>query len=208
MSDDAAKLRELLPELALGTLAPEQRAEVEAMLRKSPDAQRELRMIEDALGELAMVLEPVQPSPEVRERVLASIAGTSRFEDFAAAVARLFDVTLARARELLALIDEPSSWVPGPASSQLIHFEAGAACAGADCGFVRVDAGERFPRHRHVGEERVLILYGTAHTSDGETYVRGQEYVSQPDTAHAFHVPAGGPALVFAVRVHGIEIES
>ena len=68
------------------------------------------------------------------------------------------DVLVDRAKQLLDLVDIPDSWEAGPCEgSGLVHFDAGPATAGADCGFVRVKPGVRFPWHEHQGLETSLV---------------------------------------------------
>lgn len=192
---------DLLPELALGELPESERADLARHLDGCATCSIELRAIDETLAELALTLAPVEPAPAVRARLLAS-SETGRFAGFAEAVARIFDVTVARARELLDLVDDPSAWEPGPiAGTALVHFPAGPACAGADTGFVRVAPGLRFPWHAHNGEETNLVLQGACVESNGTTYRRGDEYVHRADTEHDFTAAEGPIDFVFAVRV-------
>jgi len=95
--------------------------------------------------------------------------------------------------------------MPGPNVS-LVHLLGGPATAGADVGFVRVDAGTTFPPHRHLGEEHVLVLQGSYQDSDGSS-ARAGDLVHMPaGSAHTF---TAGPDtdLIYAVVVHGVEIE-
>jgi putative transcriptional regulator len=190
-----------LPELALGTLPDDERATVERHLDGCEACARELHRVNETLAELMFGLDPVEPSPEVRARVLASCE-RGRFAGFAATFARIFDVTVDRARELLDRIDDPAAWEPGPmAGTGLIHFEAGPACAGADTGFVRVAPGLRFPWHAHNGEETNLVLQGECVDSNGTTYRRGDEFVNPTSSEHDFTAADGNNDYVFAVRV-------
>ncbi|GMV38660.1 MAG: hypothetical protein AMXMBFR64_03760 [Myxococcales bacterium] len=151
---------------------------------------------------LALALEPVMPSPEVRARVLRGAAATSRFDEFSARVAALLDLAVDAARALLARIDDPSVWEPGPAMGvSLYHVQGGAAAAGAITGFVRIPAGGSFPHHRHLGDEHVLILQGAC--DDGARVSRRGDLVSMPpDTEHDLRV-LPGPPLVYLAVVHG-----
>ncbi len=62
---------EALAAYALGTLPPDERAAVRAWLEESADARAELDALRLALYGLAAAPEPVEPSPALRERVLA-----------------------------------------------------------------------------------------------------------------------------------------
>lgn len=190
-----------LAELALDELPPGEATQVSRHLDACPSCAGELRLITETLAELPGALEPVEPAAAVRARVLAGSAH-GRFAGFAEAFASIFDVTVARARQLLDLIDDPSAWESGPiAGTGLIHFAAGPACAGADTGFVRVEPGVRFPWHAHNGEETNLVLQGACLDGDGTLHARGDVFVHPTASEHDFSAAAGRPALVFAVRV-------
>lgn len=151
---------------------------------------------------LALALEPVVPSPEVRARVLRGAAATSRFDDLSARVGELLDLAVDAARALLSRIDDPSVWEPGPAMGvSLYHVQGGAAAAGAITGFVRIPAGGSFPHHRHLGDEHVLILQGAC--DDGARVSRRGDLITMPpDTEHELQV-LPGPPLVYLAVVHG-----
>lgn len=194
---------DILPEYALGTLPAPALAAVEAHLAGCRACVRELDQIHEAL---AATLAPIQPPAGLRDRVLASTE-RGRFAAFANRFATLFDVTVDRARALLDLIDEPSSWEPGPGpDTWLIHFDAGPATAGADTGFVKVRAGVTFPWHHHRGLETNLVLQGSCVDIDGSTYERGDVFVNQPDTGHEFRATGAGD-YIYAVVVFGVDFD-
>jgi anti-sigma factor ChrR (cupin superfamily) len=75
--------------------------------------------------------------------------------------------------------------------------------AQAQCAFVRVAAGVRFPWHHHAGEERSLVLAGGAHMADGRDLVPGDLLVADEAVEHDF-VIEGDEACLFAVRSGGM----
>src|SRR5262249_10191622 len=130
-------IRELLPLHALDLLDADEAKSVERAVAADPVLAAELAAHRDAAHQLAAAPPPVAPSPDVYDQLVASIGG-GRFERFAARCAKIFDVTVDRARELLGLVERAASWenpVPGVG---LIHFDGGPACATADCGFIRI----------------------------------------------------------------------
>ncbi|MBE7453317.1 MAG: cupin domain-containing protein [Kofleriaceae bacterium] len=142
-----------------------------------------------------------------RARLLASLAAepASARAGVAARFAAIFDVSLERARALLARVDDPDAWEAGPApGTWLIHFEAGPACAGADTGFVRCAPGTTFPWHRHLGAEHNLVLAGHADDSRFGRLGPGDEATADGDTEHDFTVVGDRPFL-YAVRVFGVD---
>jgi hypothetical protein len=204
MTGHAGHLGEQAYEYLIETLPPEEQAAFTAHLASCTFCSRELAATAEALGTVALTLDPVPPPPAGRERLLAATR-TGRFADFADRVARFFDVARERAAELLDWIDEPGRWERQLDWIHLLHLEGGPAVAGADAGFVRLRAGAQFPAHRHLGDERVLVLQGAIHLDDGRVLRRGDEVESPVGTAHSFYV---GDAVdcIYAVVHKGIEI--
>jgi quercetin dioxygenase-like cupin family protein len=190
-------VRELLPLYAVGELSAEEAATVERALEADPMLARELD------GYLALTA--VAPPADVEARLLASTGG-GRFERFASRIAALFDVSVDRARELLGLVERPSSWEHPVPGVSLIHFEGGPAYAAADCGFVRITRGCKFPWHTHRGEEVSVILSGSLHDLDGKVLRAGDELVHQADTEHEL-VAGGDDDVIYVARaMNGIEV--
>jgi quercetin dioxygenase-like cupin family protein len=201
-----ADVRELLPLYALGILEADEATLVERAIASDAALATELAAYQqttDALAEVA----PVAPSAAVLQRLMASIGG-GRFEAFSGRMAKLFDVTIDRARELLGLIERPASWVqqiiPG---ISLVHFEGGPAAAAADCGFVRIVPGGVFPPHTHLGEEIVTILSGQLHDLTHDRVIGpGDDYVQAEGTTH-YLVCMGTEDCVYASRaINGIAV--
>jgi mannose-6-phosphate isomerase-like protein (cupin superfamily) len=151
----------------------------------------------------------IEPSPEVKSRLLAS-SGAGRFSAFAAPIAMMFEVTIDRAHELLGLIERSASWqtrIPGVA---VAAFSGGPALAGAECKFLRIAPGATLPMHTHVGEESVFVLGG--HIRD-VTYDRefgpGDSWRLAAGTRHQLVVPRSGDSggsnqpCICAVRARG-----
>ena len=192
-----ANIRELLPLYAVNALAPDEAAQVERAVQADPALAAEL-------DSYLSLITPVTPSPDVKARLLASIGG-GRFEQFAARMATLFDVTVDRARELLGLVERDASWENPMPGIALIHFDGGPAYAAADCGFVRIQPGCTFPWHTHRGEEINVILAGTLRDSTGNVLRAGDELVQHASTAH--DLTAGDVEVIYVARaMNGIEV--
>lgn len=190
-------IRELLPLYAIGALTSEEAADVERAV--SAD-----RGLATELDSYLALIPPVAPSPDVKARLLASVGG-GRFERFVDRMASLFDVSAERARELLALVERAASWEHPVPGVSLIHFKAGPACATADCGFVRISAGCKFPWHTHRGEEVNVILVGSARDADGKVLHAGDELVQPQNSAH--DLTAGDEDVIYVARAtNGIEV--
>jgi anti-sigma factor RsiW len=198
-----ADLLDRLSDYVLGTLpAPELdalRVEIDA----SPDLQREVAHLTEALARSASALPPVAPSPAVRRRLLDSLHGPDRFCAFFGPLARYFDLGVEAVRNLLARIDDPTAWEASPSPwIKLIHFEGGPALAGADAGLVRVSAGKIFPRHSHQGPELAFVLEGRM-IKNGRTYLPGDIDEVSTDEIHEYTV-GEEQDLVVMVWHHGI----
>ena len=200
-----AEVRELLPLYVLGLLEADEVSLVEQAVRRDPALAAELRGFDAAAARLLDGVAPVAPPQSVRDRLLASIA-PGRFERFAARFAEMYDVTVARARELFGLIDDASTYDRAIPGAVLIHFQGGAACAGADCGFIILPAGTKFPWHRHEGEEHVLIMQGRLRDCDGTVIEAGQEDHKGAGTEHEFEAMSGDD-LIFCARVWGVRFD-
>jgi len=199
----ADDIRELLPLYALGILEPDELQSVEQAVARDPRLAAELAAYQDTAGQLAS---PIEPSPAVRSRLLAS-AGGGPLERFAQRLGALFDVTVERARELLGLIERPASWEPQAPGIALVHFDGGAAYAAADCGFIRLAPGAIFPFHKHLGDEACVILEGAVHDGTNARLIEaGEEYFQPAGTEHAL-INRGSVDCIFAARaMHGIEV--
>ncbi|MFN0249891.1 MAG: cupin domain-containing protein [Kofleriaceae bacterium] len=203
MSSD---IKELLPLYALGVLDDEDAALVEAALSRDPSLALELATYQDGAAELVDLVRPATPDPDVKARLMASI-GESRFEKFTSRLAKLYDVTVDRTREILGLMERKASWEQAMPGLGLVHFDGGPAYAAADCGFVRLAPGTSFPHHTHMGEEVSLILAGEIQDKQtGVIYRAGDEVVKLVDSEHDV-VSVGTEDAIYAARaMNGIAI--
>jgi anti-sigma factor ChrR (cupin superfamily) len=199
-------VRELLPLYALGILESEEARLVERAVANSAELAAELAAYQQTTGELGSAIEPVVPSPEVKQRLMAS-AGGGRFAAFAARLAKLYDVTVERAHELLALMDRSASWRPQIPGISLIDFDGGPAAAAADCGFFKLSPGALFPPHKHLGEERTIILAGQIRdVVNDRICAAGDEYVQLEGTSHYLQC-VGPEECIYAARaINGIDV--
>ncbi len=189
----------------LGTASANERRALEHEL--GTDLGGHVTATQEALAALSAALPPVLPPPSLRTRLLTSTRGPARFAPFIDRLARLIDVAADRARELLASLEHPATWLPTPGPNvHLVHLLGGPAVAGADVGFVRVAAGTQFPQHRHLGDERVLIIQGDYSDSTGITARPGDQVDMAADTSHTV-IAGPGLDLIYAVVVHGVEID-
>lgn len=145
------------------------------------------------------------PSPAARNRLLAALRTTHRFDDLEADVARLLDLPAERAAELLLAVDEPTSWESGPAPGcELLHVQGGPKVTDAITGFVRVEAGSHFPHHEHIGDEVVLVLQGAFRSSGGAVVRAGEVSTMPAGSAHSLQAIGDLPLMYLAIVQRGV----
>ena len=197
-----------LIEFALGQLEAPACQALERELAASSELRRQLDQVQEALAQVALAAEPQRPSQRIRELVLASLDPRARFEGFVERVAALFDLSVQRAREILAALDDVAgeAWEAGSVpGSRLFHLDGGPGVAAADCGLVHIEAELSFPPHRHKGDEWSLVLAGRAQEDSGRFWEPGDILYKPPGSVHGF-CALGDEPFVFAVVLHeGIE---
>jgi anti-sigma factor ChrR (cupin superfamily) len=187
-------------ELALLPSLPEEAA---AHLSRCPQCSEEIAAAREAWAALPATFSTRKPSEVVLERILSSIAPWKRLIE---QMASMFDMAKERIQKLVDSWNDATQWETTPFPGvQLMHFQAGPACAGADTGFVRIAPGAELPMHTHLGEELSLILEGSVDLGNGRTARAGEEVRELTGTSHGLRAGEGG--CVFAVRLYeGIEI--
>jgi hypothetical protein len=199
--------RDQLLEYALGLLEPAEKAVLDRVIAGDPALQQELAAVEESLGSIPLGLAPISPAPATRLRLLASLT-RDRFAPFLGRFAQLADLAEAKARELLDRIDDATAWAAeGLEGFAFMHFAGGPRVAGADAGFVKAVPGFEFPRHRHLGEEHVLVLEGAfLDTSDGTIARVGDLVVKPAGSVHGYVVQPGADLLYAIVSYDGFEV--
>ena len=164
-----------------------------------------LELLADAAGTMS----GGDAAPALRDRLLAQGIAGPRFARYASTVAELLDLDEAAAEKLLEGLDDGQSWGPGliPGMEQY-DVTGGPAVSNAITGFLRLEAGLHFPEHKHLGDEKVLVIQG--HFVDGvsgESFGPGDVVPMTAGSAHSFDVVDGGTDLVLLTVVHrGVEI--
>ena len=164
-------------------------------------AEEEAAML-DALAMGAELSPPIPPPLGLKARILRSFE-RPRYA-FLDRVARLLDLSLEAARAALDSLDRPYEWEPGGDGCVIRHVQGGPRLANAVVGLVRVEGGTPFPRHRHVGEEFVLVLQGGI--EEGGRILLPGDLVHMPaDTEHEFRALEGDDLLYVAVVFEGVD---
>lgn len=187
-----------------GALPAEEARALELAMREDPAFAAEVQRAEESFMAMALDLEPVEPPPALRDRLLAEVTGVYRFEPFIDRLAGLLHVAADTARGFLGALADLNPWevlVPGV---RLIDLVAGPELATVRVGLVHVEPGACFPMHRHIGEELSLILQGRLRFQDGSEAVPGDLVHMEDGSIHAFTAVSAEP-VVFAVIVGEIE---
>lgn len=147
---------------------------------------------------------------QLRERLLVSVAEPRlRYAPLYGQLSELFDLSDAALSSLFEQSDSPTAWVVAPIPGvELFHLRGGPRVAAADNGLVRIRAGARFPQHRHLGAERVLVLAGGYRDEQsGRVYWAGDLHEMVEGSSHAY-TALGERDLLLAVSVlRGVEVE-
>lgn len=162
----------------------------------------------DLVSTLADALPQRPPGSSLRARLLTSVASPAlRWAPFFDKLGALFDLDDAALVRMAERAAVPSEWQPGPLPTvQLFHLHGGPAITGADAGLVRVEPCVHFPEHRHLGEERTLILEGEALESNGVSRRPGDALNMPANSSHAFEVGPGRALIYALVLFGGVEI--
>ncbi len=191
----------------LGQLTEDEQLAFEEALTHDEALQLAVTLAEEALATIWLAeTQPITPSASLFERLETSISPDSAgVMGFASTIARLLDTSLEHARTLLAQIADPEMWFPGPApGTHLIHIDDVALAETAIVGFIKIEPGEHFPHHEHVGAEQTFVLSGTMQDGD-KLYYRGQHYTADPHSDHLIG-PHGDQDVIYLTIVdHGIK---
>ena len=137
-------------------------------------------------------------------RLMGAIAQLPlRYAPFVTRTATLWGVSEERAYEIFARSADKSSWKWTPLPGVRILPVAEDA-EGANKFMVRFAPGIRFPRHRHIGREALLVLEGSYTDTHGRVVHPGDLHEMASGTEHGFVVAKDDPCIG-AVLQHGRE---
>ncbi|MDF3068430.1 MAG: hypothetical protein K0R38_4031 [Polyangiaceae bacterium] len=132
-----------------------------------------------------------------------------RFAPLFGKLTALFDLGDLDLASLFERAEIDRDWVAAPIPGvQFFHLQGGPRVAHADNGLVRMAPGARFPTHRHLGSERVLVLAG-GYTDEpsGRVYTAGDWHELREGSSHAYTALPDGELLFAASLEGGVDIE-
>ncbi|MEI9940576.1 MAG: cupin domain-containing protein [Pseudomonadota bacterium] len=173
------------------------------------DAER--RQLAELFARLGALPEPDQSGlAKGRARLLAAVSESDeRFAPLFDKLTQFFDLSAEALRSIFARAGNEAAWEQGPLPwVSLFHFQGGPAVAGFDTGFVRLKKGMPFPPHRHLGQERVLILDGGYFDHEQRWYGAGDFHDMSEGSQHSLQMNADQDVLLAVILAGQIEIVS
>jgi anti-sigma factor ChrR (cupin superfamily) len=189
----------------LYTESPE-RADAERGLQADDETVQLAHELDDVMGTL---LPPLAPSADLLSRLQREIATPPlRYAPFFDRLAELFDLTVPAVIAQTERLADPHIWrFAGLPGVRNVIVPGGPRVQGAEVVFARFASGTRFPRHRHAGLERVLVLEGSYTDSLGIVHRAGELREWEPGSQHGFRV-SESEVCIFASVVYGREFEA
>ena len=166
------------------------------------------RQVANTVGALGAILKVAPPAPALRQKLLQAIqAGALRYAPFWDRLGSLFDLSESGVSAVLDDAENASKWEASPIPGMsLFHLQGGPRVATADVGLVRLPPNVAFPHHKHLGDERVLVLQGAYEDSGGRIYRAGDLHEMRVGSDHG--LTALDQGVLFAVVLfEGISIE-
>lgn len=199
---------EELQGLILGYAEPAERGPIEAHLVECEECARRRDGLEATAAELALSLRPARARPSLRGRLLASVDHLERFTPMAPRLAEVLDIPANDARRALHAFERPEDLPGTPVPGmKAVPLPTGPRRRAAEAVLACLAPGIALPRHRHVGEEVVLVFQGAFITDDGHEVRAGQELRSAGGSVHAIaRVLGDEPCLCAIVNDGGMEV--
>jgi len=161
-----------------------------------------------ALAELVPAAEA--PPRTGRERLLAAaLAPALRYAPLFGRLHDLFDLADPELSAIFERAERPQEWAQAPIpGTALFHLVGGPRVAAFDNGLVRVTAGTRFPQHRHLGSERVVVLEGGyCDEPSGRVYRAGDLHEMGALTVHSYTALPERDLLLAVSVERGVEVD-
>lgn len=130
-----------------------------------------------------------------------------RYAPFFDRLSELWDLPEPLVRERLVAAKRPEAFSrTGLPGIHRLRVQGGPRRAGAGLELLRLAPGARFPEHRHLGEELVLVLEGS-YTDAGRIFGPGDEQPMAAGSSHGLAVLGSAPCVATVVS-GGFEFEN
>lgn len=145
---------------------------------------------------------PVSLPPGLRRLMNTVEVLPWRYAPFFTRIGELWDLSDDEVTQTLTRVADRAAWrrpaIPG---IQVVDIVGGERTLGATLHLVRLSPNAKFPAHRHVGYETLLVLEGSYTDSLGRLVAAGEAHIMPPGTEHSFSVSSDGPCV--AASIHG-----
>jgi anti-sigma factor ChrR (cupin superfamily) len=196
-----------LEDLILGHLASDELAELEEHLQGCEVCTRRRAELEAACADLALALPPKAGRPALRSRLFSAVDHLERFTPMAPRLAEILDIPPNEARLSLHALERPEALPPVIPGMRASRLPTGPRLRNAEAVLACLSPGAGLPRHRHRGEECVLVFQGSFITDDGRVARAGEELWSPPGSVHAIaRILGDEPCLCAIVNDEGFEV--
>jgi quercetin dioxygenase-like cupin family protein len=124
-----------------------------------------------------------------------------RYAPFFGRVGELWDLGENEVTATFAKLRDPAAFQRTPLPGvRVLNVTGGPRTTGAETFLVRFSPGTRFPRHRHPGPEKLLVLEGSYTDTQGVTVRPGDLHEMEPGSEHGFLVSKGEPCIGAAIQ--------
>ena len=166
----------------------------------------QLAAAKDSMAALALGAAKLEASTALRDRLLASVARPGRFGQYVDRLARMFDLSMVDAEQLIARVDTPQAYTPFFVEGvEMLEVKTGPRFEGAIAVIAKLAPGARWPDHAHRGEETMFVLAGGFRETNGNEVWRGDELTSGDGSEHAFVALDGEPCITASLVVGFVE---
>jgi hypothetical protein len=173
---------ELAPLYALDLLSREERVWVEQQLLDCPDLMEELAAYQSAVTAIPYSVPALPMAADLKERL---------FADLELDVSMPGKISDPASNSYLAVRSQDLDWQPHPRTSgvavAIVHRDE---IKRELVGFLRAEAGVRYPWHRHASVEELFMLEGDLIIGD-TVYGPGDYIRSSPGSSHAPYTNSG-----------------
>jgi quercetin dioxygenase-like cupin family protein len=136
------------------------------------------------------------------DRLLKSVGEPPlRYAPFFDRVGQLWDLGEDQVSATFAKLKDPSAFQRTPLPGvRVLNVAGGPRTAGAETFLVRFAPGTRFPRHRHPGPEKLLVLEGSYTDTAGTRVGPGDLHEMEPGSEHGFLVDKSEVCIGAAIQ--------
>jgi len=182
------RLQELAAGFASGALEAPEQDEFRALLRfASPEAKQEAADIINSAALVSLALPLQQPSPGLKEKILAQARKSA--PAIPAAPGLPFNFIWGQ---------DQSGWIPLPVPGAYVKPLSINREKGYSVVLGKLDPGTHYPEHEHASSEQIYILSGDLHIGDKVLHA-GDFHHAEGGTRHGVNHSVGGCTILAVI---------